>query len=197
MTAMAALEGIGLAKRYGSGRWALQEIDVAVTSHAITGLVGPNAAGKSTLLKLWVGFESATKGTAIVAGVDVGKDRSRALLKLGYVPQLPALYRELTVAQHLDLARRLRPGFDRAYAGSRLDDLAVPLESPASELSGGQIAQVSLALALGTRAPILLLDEPLASLDPLARHEFLDVLRDACVSDGLTAILSSHVIGDV
>jgi ABC-2 type transport system ATP-binding protein len=124
-------------------------------------------------------------------------DGAAATAKVGYVPQAPSLYRELTVDDHVLLAVTLRPGFDPALARSRLDQLAIPLTSRADELSGGQQAQVGLALALGARAPVLLLDEPLASLDPLARREFLHVLVDAVRADGATALLSSHVITDI
>jgi len=113
------------------------------------------------------------------------------------VAQSPALYDGLSVDDHLDLAVLLRPEFDRPYARRRLDELGIPGGQGAKSLSGGQQAQVALALALGTRARILLLDEPLASLDPLARREFLHVLVDAVRADGSTALLSSHVITDI
>jgi ABC-2 type transport system ATP-binding protein len=191
------LEAQGLAKRYRRGVWALGGIDLELPAGGITALVGPNAAGKSTLIKTWVGFERPTRGSAAVMGVDPWRDRSRALANLGYVPQSPALYDGLSVDDHLDLAVQLRPGFDRAAARSRLDQLGIPASAGARNLSGGQQAQVSLALALGTRAPILLLDEPLASLDPLARREFLHVLTDAVRVDGATTLLSSHIVTDV
>lgn len=191
------LETHELAKRYRRGVWALQGIDLELPAGGITALVGPNAAGKSTLIKTWVGFEKPTRGSVRVAGIDPWKDRSAALAKLGYVPQSPALYDGLSVEDHLDLARQLRPTFDRDYARSRLAQLDIPADRGARSLSGGQQAQVALALALGTRAPILLLDEPLASLDPLARREFLHVLTDAVRGDGATALLSSHIVTDV
>jgi ABC-2 type transport system ATP-binding protein len=186
-----------LAKRYGRRTWALQGIDLELPAGGITALVGPNAAGKSTLIKTWVGFERPTRGGVTVAGIDPWKDRSAALAHLGYVPQSPSLYDALDVDDHLDLAVQLRPGFDRAYARQRLDELGIPGDQRARSLSGGQQAQVALALALGTRAEILLLDEPLASLDPLARREFLHVLTDAVRRDGATALLSSHIVTDV
>jgi ABC-2 type transport system ATP-binding protein len=191
------LEAQGLAKRYRRGAWALAGIDLELPTGGITALVGPNAAGKSTLIKTWVGFERPTRGSVRVAGIDPWKDRSGALAKLGYVPQSPALYDGLSVADHLDLAQQLRPGFDRDYARDRLAQLDIPANRGARSLSGGQQAQVALAIALGTRAPILLLDEPLASLDPLARREFLHVLTDAVRGDGATALLSSHIVTDV
>jgi ABC-2 type transport system ATP-binding protein len=191
------LEARGLAKRYRRRIWALGGIDLALPAGGITALVGPNAAGKSTLIKTWVGFERPTRGSVRVAGIDPWKDRSAALATLGYVPQSPALYDGLSVEDHLDLARQLRPSFDRDYARNRLAQLDIPADQSARDLSGGQQAQVALALALGTRAPILLLDEPLASLDPLARREFLHVLTDAVRGDGATALLSSHIVTDV
>jgi ABC-2 type transport system ATP-binding protein len=190
-------EAHGLGKRYRRRHWALRDVDVAVPAGSITALVGPNGAGKSTMIKAGVGFERPTAGRVLVDGVDPWRDRGSALLKVGYVPQSPSLYRELTVDDHVALAASLRPRFDAALARRRLDQLAIPLTSRADELSGGQQAQVGLALALGTRAPVLLLDEPLASLDPLARREFLHVLVDAVRADGATALLSSHVITDI
>lgn len=192
-----ALETRGLAKRYRRRVWALSGIDLEISAGGITALVGPNAAGKSTLIKSWVGFERPTRGSVQVAGIDPWKDRSAALAKIGYVPQSPSLYDGLSVEDHLDLARQLRPGFDRDYARARLAQLEIPADRGGRDLSGGQQAQVALALALGTRAPILLLDEPLASLDPLARREFLHVLTDAVRTDGATALLSSHIVTDV
>jgi len=194
---VAILETHDIGKRYGRRTWALRHLDVAVPDGSITALVGPNGSGKSTLLKAWVGFERPTEGRLTVDGIDPWHDRAGALAQIGYVPQAPSLYRELTVAEHVVLARSLRPRFDAAIARRRLDDLDIPLGSRADELSGGQQAQVGLALALGTRAPVLLLDEPLASLDPLARREFLHVLVDAVRADGSTALLSSHVITDI
>jgi ABC-2 type transport system ATP-binding protein len=190
-------EAHGLGKRYRRRHWALRDVDVAVPEGSITALVGPNGAGKSTLIKAGVGFERPTAGRVLVDGVDPWRHRRRAIERVGYVPQSPSLYRELTVDDHVRLAATLRPRFDVELARRRLDELAIPLVSRADELSGGQQAQVGLALALGTRAPVLLLDEPLASLDPLARREFLHVLVHAVREDGATALLSSHVITDI
>ena len=194
---MAILETHDIGKRFGRRNWALRHVDLAVPDGSITALVGPNGSGKSTLLKAWVGFERPTEGGLTVDGVDPWHDRAAALERIGYVPQAPSLYRELTVSEHVAMARTLRPAFDEVVARRRLDDLDIPLGARADELSGGQQAQVGLALALGARVPVLLLDEPLASLDPLARREFLHVLVDAVHADGATALLSSHVITDI
>ncbi|HEV8545782.1 MAG TPA: ABC transporter ATP-binding protein [Candidatus Limnocylindrales bacterium] len=193
----AVLETTGLGKRYGRRRWALRELDLAVEEGSITALVGPNGSGKSTLLKAWIGFERPTSGSLRIHGVDPVRNRAAAIKLTGYVPQAPSLYRELSVDDHLAFAAQHRRGFDGDLARGYLEDLAIPLDSRADELSGGQQAQVGLALALGTRAPVLLLDEPLASLDPLARREFLHVLVDAVRASGATALLSSHVITDI
>jgi ABC-2 type transport system ATP-binding protein len=191
------LETTGLGKRYGRRRWALRGLDLTVEEGSITALVGPNGSGKSTLLKAWIGFERPTAGSLRIHGIDPVRNRAAAIKLTGYVPQAPSLYRELSVVDHLAFAARHRHGFDRDLARGYLDDLDIPLDSRADELSGGQQAQVGLALALGTRAPVLLLDEPLASLDPLARREFLHVLVDAVRASGATALLSSHVITDI
>lgn len=197
MSESAVLATRDLAKRYGRRTWALTGIDLDIPAGGITALVGPNAAGKSTLIRTWVGFERPTRGSVSVAGIDPWKDRSAALAHVGYVPQSPSLYDALSVDDHLELAIQLRPGFDRGYARERLDQLGIPGGQPARSLSGGQQAQVALALALGTRAEVLLLDEPLASLDPLARREFLHIVTDAVRGGGQTALLSSHIVTDV
>jgi len=192
-----ALEARGVGKRFGRRVVALDGLDLEIRAGTITALVGPNGAGKSTLIKAWVGFERPTRGHVAVRGVDPFRNRPAALARIAYVPQSTTLYRELTVADHLDLVTTMRRGFDRSVARTRLEQLRIDLAQRASDLSGGQQAQVSLALALGTNAEILLLDEPLASLDPLARREFLYILTDAVRETGRTALLSSHIVTDI
>jgi ABC-2 type transport system ATP-binding protein len=185
-----------LSKRYRR-TWALRDVDLVLPGGGVTALVGPNGAGKSTLLKLCVGFERASSGRVLVLGSDPARARGAAIAKIGYVPQSPSLYRELSVLDHVRLARAMRPGFDEPHALARLRDLGIPLPATPVELSGGQQAQVSLAIALGTRAPLLLLDEPLANLDPLARREFLQVVGDVAKVGDIAVVLASHVISDV
>ena len=194
---MAILETNDVGKRYGRRNWVIRHVDIAVPDGSITALVGPNGSGKSTLLKAWIGFERPSEGRVLVDGIDPWRARAAGLMRIGYVPQAPSLYRELTVEDHVRLAGTLRPGFDADLARRRVDDLDIPWTSRADQLSVGQQAQVGLALALGTRAPVLLLDEPLASLDPLARREFLHVLVRSVRADGVTVLLSSHVITDI
>ena len=193
----AVLEAHGFGKRYRRRNWALRGVDLEVPEGSITALVGPNGSGKSTLIRAWIGFEHPTEGRLSTGGIDPRRDRAGAVAKVGYVPQSPSLYGSLSIAEHIELATTLRDGFDGALAAHYIERLAIPLSAMAGELSGGEAAQVGLALALGTRARILLLDEPLASLDPLARREFLHVLVDAVRSEGHTALLSSHVITDI
>lgn len=194
----AALSTLALYKRYGArGRWVLEGIDLEVRAGAITALVGPNGSGKSTLIKCWIGFESPSRGRALVRGVDSWRMRGHSLAMIGYVPQGSVFYRALTVDEHIEYARSFRDHFDAFLVRRRLAILGIPLHERAVNLSGGQRAQVSLAIALGTRAPILILDEPLASLDPLARREFLQVLVDTVRTGDATALLSSHVVTDV
>jgi ABC-2 type transport system ATP-binding protein len=191
-----ALEALGVSKRFGRTE-ALRDVQVAVPQGSIAALVGPNGAGKSTLIRCWVGFETPNAGSVRVLGVDPAADRAGAVERLGYVAQSTGLYRGLSVADHLDMAGTLRRGFDAAEARLRLDQLGIPLGQRAGTLSGGQAAQLALCIALGTHAPVLLLDEPLASLDPLARHEFLNLLVSVVRERGATALLSSHIVSDV
>lgn len=195
---MPALEAIGVSKRYRrTGSWALLDAGLEVPEGTITALVGPNGAGKSTLIRTWVGFERPTRGRVRVGGIDPQEDRAGAVARIGYVSQSTALYRGLTVGEHITLAGTLRPGFDEQAAQGRIERLAIPLSQKAGSLSGGQAAQVALCIALSTGAPILLLDEPLAALDPLARHDFLNLLVSAVHEKGATALLSSHIVSDV
>lgn len=192
-----ALEALGLTKRYMRGATALDDVTLAVPAGSITALVGPNAAGKSTLIRTWVAFERPTSGSVRVSGIDPWRDRNGAIDQLSFVPQSPDLYRGLSVRDHLTMASRARPSFDLAAAFAHLDELRVPQHAKAGRLSGGQQAQVMLSVALATRAKVLLLDEPVASLDPLARSEFLQLVQRTVRVNGSTALLSSHIVADL
>ncbi len=195
------LQAHGVSKRFGRpwkpGKWALDDVSIEIPEGSVTALVGPNGAGKTTLIRICMAFERPNSGHVVVAGVDPWRDRTTALRRVGYVPQTPAVYRGLTVDDHLRMARSLHGTFDVAYARRRLEQLGIPLDQRADTLSGGQAAQLGLAVALGTRAHLLLLDEPLANLDPLARREFIHVLLEAIRAEGATALLSSHIVTDV
>ena len=195
-SAHVALEATRLGRRYGR-RWALRECTFSLPAGRIAALVGPNGAGKTTLLHLAVGLLAPSSGGVRVFG-EAPRERPLAVLpRIGFVAQDHPLYRGFTVAEHLTLGRRLNPRWDDELAARRLRHLGVPLHQRAGRLSGGQQAQVALALALAKRPELVLLDEPLASLDPLARREFLRTLGDAIAERGMTVLLSSHIIGDL
>lgn len=190
------LEGYG--RRYSRRRpWAVRGVSATLPAGSLTALVGPNGAGKSTLIRACVGFEPANEGHVLVTGADPSHDRQRVVQTVGYVPQANALYRDLTIADHLVIAQAARPTFDREFAVQHLDRVHLATGTRVGELSGGEQAQVALALALATHAPVLLLDEPLASLDPLARRDFLTVLLDEARRRHATVLLSSHIVTDV
>ena len=191
-----ALETNKLSKRYGR-TWALQDCTLALPAGRVVALVGPNGAGKTTLLHLAVGLLEPTAGSVQIFGVSPHRQPGEALQRLGFVAQDTPLYKGFTVAELLTLGRKLNPSFDDQLARARMQKLGIPLNRRAGKLSGGQQAQVALVLALAKRPDLLLLDEPLSSLDPLARREFLRTLMDAVAESGLTVLLSSHIIGDL
>jgi ABC-2 type transport system ATP-binding protein len=191
-----ALETTHLSKRYGR-HWALQDCTLALPARRVAALVGPNGAGKTTLLHLSVGLLEPTTGSVQVFGCSPLKQTTQTLPRLGFVAQDHPLYKDFTVADLLTLGRKLNPRWDDRLARARMQKLGIPLDRLAGKLSGGQQAQVALVLALAKRPDLLLLDEPLSSLDPLARREFLRTLLDATVEAGLTVLLSSHIIGDL
>ncbi|MGH2501006.1 MAG: ABC transporter ATP-binding protein [Ktedonobacterales bacterium] len=191
-----ALETNGLGKRF-CRHWALRDCSFALPRGRIAALVGPNGAGKTTLLQLAVGLLRPTTGEARVFGHAPQSEPLATLPRVGFVAQDHPLYRGFSVADLLTMGRKLNPRWDQPAAVARLTRLGIPLEKRADQLSGGQQAQVALALALSKRPDLLLLDEPLASLDPLARREFLRTLLDATMEHGLTVLLSSHIISDL
>lgn len=183
----------GLTKRYGK-TVALDRCSFAIPAHSIVALVGPNGAGKSTLLHCATGLVRPTEGTITVLGGSAG---DRMLPRVGFVAQDAPLYRDFTADELLTMGAKLNREFDLPFARSRLVDVGVPLDRRVDRLSGGQRAQVALCLALAKRPGLLLLDEPLASLDPLARRQFLSALMDAVAEAPMTVILSSHLIADL
>jgi ABC-2 type transport system ATP-binding protein len=191
---MSAISTHGLGKRYGS-KWALRDCTIEVPESSVTALVGPNGAGKTTLLQLAVGLTRPSAGDVRVLSLS---PRDPALLaRVGFVGQEHPLHRGFTVAETLKLGRKLNPGWDDALAHERVQRLDLPLDRTVGRLSGGQRAQVALTVALAKRPELLLLDEPVASLDPLARREFLNSLMEAVSETGLTVILSSHIIAEL
>jgi ABC-2 type transport system ATP-binding protein len=196
MTEPIALRADGLGKRYGS-KWALQDCTLEIPSGSVTALVGPNGAGKTTLLQLAVGLSRPSTGTVEVLGHSPQHDARDVLPRVGFVAQEHPLHRGFTVAETLKLGRRLNPGWDDEIAATRIERLGLPLDLNVAKLSGGQQAQVALTLALAKRPELLLLDEPVASLDPLARREFLNSLMEGVMETGVTVVLSSHIVADL
>jgi ABC-2 type transport system ATP-binding protein len=191
----AVLQAQGLGKRYRR-RWALSDCTLSIPAGHVTGLVGPNGAGKTTLLSLAVGMLTPTSGTIEVCGGRPAHDATQ-LAKVGYVAQDTPTYPGLTIADHLRLGARLNPGWDDAVARAHIERVGLDPEQRAGKLSGGQRAQLALTLGLAKRPELLILDEPVASLDPLARREFLQVLMAAVADHDLSVLLSSHVVSDL
>ncbi|GIJ44306.1 ABC transporter ATP-binding protein [Virgisporangium aliadipatigenens] len=190
----AALEATGLGRRYGK-HWALKDCTLHLPAGRIAALVGPNGAGKSTLLHLAVGLLGPSSGTVSVFGATPGDPKVRG--DVGFVAQDTPLYPDFSATELATLGTKLNRRFDRALMLERLNGLNVAVDRPVPALSGGQRAQVALALALAKRPRLLLLDEPVASLDPLARREFLQALMGGVADEGTTILLSSHLLGDL
>jgi ABC-2 type transport system ATP-binding protein len=191
----AVLRAQGLGKRYGR-RWALNECDLEIPTGHVVGLVGPNGAGKTTLLHLAVGLLRPTAGRIEVLGQRPSDDPAQ-LARVGFVAQDTPTYARLSVEDHLALGAHLNPGWDAAMARQRIEDLDLDPRQRAGTLSGGQRAQLALTLAVAKRPEFLVLDEPVASLDPLARREFLQSLMEVVADQGVSVVLSSHLVADL
>ena len=192
---MNVIETSGLGKRYG-GTWVLRECTLAIPDGRVAALVGPNGAGKSTLLNLAVGLSAPSAGEVTVLGGRPAGSPA-ALDGIAYVAQDTPLYKNLSVADMLYVTRSLNRRFDQPYARARLDELGIPPKRRAGKLSGGQQAQLALTLALARRPKLLVLDEPVAMLDPVARHDFMATVMTAMAADGVSVVLSSHVLSEL
>ena len=192
---MNVIETNGLGKRYG-GTWALRECTLAIPDGCVAALVGPNGAGKSTLLNLAVGLSAPSAGEVTVLGGRPAGSPA-ALDGIAFVAQDTPLYKTLSVADMLYVTRSLNRRFDQSYAQARLDELGIPAKRRAGRLSGGQQAQLALTLALARLPRLLVLDEPVAMLDPVARHDFMATVMTAMAADGVSVLLSSHVLSEL
>ena len=191
----AVLETSGLGKQYRR-TWALRDCTLAIPEGHVVGLVGPNGAGKTTLLRLATGMLAPTRGTITVLGQRPAAGPAQ-LARVGFVAQDTAVYARLTVADHLRLGAWLNPGWDDDLARRRIAQLDLDPKQRAGSLSGGQRAQLALTLALAKRPELLILDEPVAALDPLARREFLQGLMEAVAEHEVSVVLSSHLVADL
>jgi len=192
---MNIIEASGLGKRYGS-TWALRECTLAIPAGHVAALVGPNGAGKTTLLNLAVGLAEPSAGAVTVLGGHPAGSAA-ALDGIAFVAQDTPLYQNLPAADMLHLTANLNRRFDQHYAQARLAELGIPLNRKTGKLSGGQQAQLALTLGLARRPRLLVLDEPVAMLDPLARHDFMATVLAAAADDGVSVVLSSHVLAEL
>jgi ABC-2 type transport system ATP-binding protein len=190
-----AIETVGLGKRYGR-RSALTGCTLSIPTGSVVGLVGPNGAGKTTLLHLAVGLIEPSAGSISVLGERPGSGGA-GLTRVGFLAQDSPAYARLTVAQHLQMGAWLNPRWDADFAAGRVAELGLDPGQRAGTLSGGQRAQLALTLAVAKRPELLILDEPVAALDPLARREFLQTLMEVVAAQGVSVVLSSHLIGDL
>ena len=191
-----ALRADRLGKRYGQ-TWGLRDRTFAVPAGSIVGLVGPNGAGKTTLLTLTVGLLAPTEGQIAVFGEPSRAHTAATLARVSYLAQDHPLYRGFSVADMFHFGRSMNQRWDQALAEQRMDALGISLQRKVKALSGGQQAQVALTMALAKRAPLLVLDEPVASLDPIARLDFMRDVMGAAVGSGLTVVIASHVISEL
>jgi ABC-2 type transport system ATP-binding protein len=193
---IAALRADRLGRRYGKV-WGLRDCTLEIPAGVIAGLVGPNGAGKTTLLEMIIGLLEPTEGEVSVFGVTSEARTAARLEQVAYVAQDHPLYRDFSVSDMFHFGRAMNPSWDQRLAQERMDALDIPLKRKTKALSGGQRAQVSLTMALAKRAPLLVLDEPVSSLDPVARLEFMQELVASAVGTGLTVLISSHVVSEL
>ena len=191
----AVIETDGLGRRYKS-KWALRDCTLAIPEGHVVGLVGPNGAGKTTLLRLAAGILAPSAGTITVLGERPAAGPAE-LAQVGFVAQDTPVYARMTVADHLRLGGWLNPRWDESLAEERIGQIGLDPKQRAGSLSGGQRAQLALTMAIAKRPELLILDEPVASLDPLARREFLQILMEAVAAQGLSVVLSSHLVADL
>ncbi len=192
---MNVIETSDLGKRYGQ-EWALRDCTLAIPAGHLVALVGPNGAGKSTLMNMLVGLAVPTAGLATVLGGQPAGSPA-ALDGIAFVAQDASVYKNLSAGDMLHLTRNLNRRFDQSYARARLAELGIPLKKKAGKLSGGQQSQLTLTLALARRPRLLVLDEPLAMLDPVARQDFMATVLVAMADDGVSVLLSSHALAEL
>ena len=193
----AALETVGLGRLYGRTTWGLRDCTLSVPEGTITGLVGPNGAGKSTLLRLAAGLSRPTTGTVSIFGLEVRPNSTGHLERIGYFDQLRPLYGGFRVEEMLMFGRKLNHTWDDAGTRRWLGELGISMKDKVGKISLGKQDEVALVTCMGKRPDLLLLDEPLASLDPLARRQLLQTLMGTVAERGTTVFLSSHIVSEL
>jgi ABC-2 type transport system ATP-binding protein len=191
----AVLQATGLGKRYRR-TWALRDCSAAIPEGRVVALVGPNGAGKTTLLQLATGLLAPSAGEIRVFGAPPA-NQPEVLARIGFLAQDKPLYHNFTVGEMLRFGARLNPGWDRAVADHWRVRFDLPPDRRVGHLSSGQRTQLAVALALAKRPRLLLLDEPMADLDPLVRHDLTRLLMETVAADGLTVVFSSHVLTEL
>ena len=192
---MNVIETFGLGVRYGKS-WAVRDCTLEIPEGHIVALVGSNGAGKTTLLHCAVGLTAPTSGAiTVLDGIQAGA--LDALERVAFVAQDAPLYAHLSVREMLEVAENLNRRFDRSLATTRLSALDISLRHKVGKLSGGQQAQLALTLALARRPELLILDEPLARLDPVARHDVMALVMSIAAEEGLSVVFSSHVVSEL
>jgi ABC-2 type transport system ATP-binding protein len=193
---MNVIESAGLGKRYRRNRWALRDCTLGIPGGHVVALVGPNGAGKTTLLTMAVGLTRPTEGSVTVLG-GVPAASPDALDGIAFVAQDAPLYKSLPVRDMLRVASKLNRRWDQQHAEHRIERLGIQPRQKVGELSGGQKAQLALTIALARRPGLLVLDEPLAALDPVARNDFMASVVEAATEDGISVVLSSHILAEL
>ena len=190
------LEVRGLTKKYGSVQ-ALSGLDLTVAEGEVYGFLGRNGAGKSTTIRILMGITEATSGTIQLFGEPVGRDLVRTRQRIGYVAQEQSFYPWMSPRDLARFVRAFYPSWEDAEFARLTKRLELPTDRKIGTFSGGMRVKTALSIALAHRPPLLLLDEPTAGLDPVARREFLELVRAEQKTSGHTTFFSSHLIDEV
>ena len=190
------VETESLTKRFRR-RTALLECSLSVPRGRVVALVGPNGSGKTTLLRLLAGLSRPTEGRISVFGEEMSMSNTDLRSRVGYLDQDRPLYERWRVREILEFGRRTNPAWDADFAAQHLARLDIDLESLVKNLSGGQRAQVALAVCFAKRPDLVLLDEPASALDPVARQDLLQNITELFADNEASVLMATHAIDDV
>jgi ABC-type multidrug transport system ATPase subunit len=192
----AAIEIQDLVVSYGTRR-AVDGLNLQVPRGAVFGFLGPNGAGKTTTIKALLGFRPANGGSARVLGYDIGTQSLEVRAHVGYVSEVNSMYDYLTIPQTCAFCRQTSRRWNQGVVDRYITLFGLPPRARVGQLSKGMKSQLALSLALGGEPDLLILDEPTAGLDPIARHEFLNTLIRDIAAEGKTVFFSSHILSEV